>query len=295
MLFSSLEMIWGIIAVIAILLVLAGSILTSIIVHSRKIRESEIKFELLFNSVFDILILIDGEGKVIRVNDSACNLLGYNRKELLSVNFNDLFPEKIRTDLNSGFRDVILSGDEYLGEAELLSKNGQMIVAEVGGVRINIGGDFYVLGSFRDITERRKAQEKIKEKNIALKELLAAVEQEKMKLKNQIASTVDQILLPALNKMIMDDGTYNKVYYDLLKNNLQELPASSGGNLRVYSKLTPREVEICNLIKNGATSKDIANTINISIVTVNKHRERIRKKLVLSNKDINLASFLNNI
>ncbi|MCP4580121.1 MAG: helix-turn-helix transcriptional regulator [candidate division Zixibacteria bacterium] len=62
--------------------------------------------------------------------------------------------------------------------------------------------------------------------------------------------------------------------------------------LEAYDKLSPREIEICSMIKNGATSKEIAETLSISVLTVNKHRERIRKKLVISNKGINLTSFL---
>ncbi len=59
-----------------------------------------------------------------------------------------------------------------------------------------------------------------------------------------------------------------------------------------YPKLSPREREICNLIKGGATSKEIAASLSISLATVRKHRELIRRKLGLTNKDINLLSYL---
>jgi DNA-binding CsgD family transcriptional regulator len=48
------------------------------------------------------------------------------------------------------------------------------------------------------------------------------------------------------------------------------------------------------LIKGGASSKEIAETLHLSVATIQKHRERIRHKLDLANKNINLASFLKN-
>lgn len=59
-----------------------------------------------------------------------------------------------------------------------------------------------------------------------------------------------------------------------------------------YSKLSPRELEICNLIKNELSSKQIADALNISIQTVNGRRKDIRKKLGLTNKRINLSVYL---
>ena len=183
-------------------------------------------------------------------------------------------------------------GLDYFGEASLVGGGREVIHVEIGGTSLNIGGNSYILGSFRDITARKKAEEALREKNITLKEVLAHLEEEKMKIKNQVASTIDQELLPALNRLVAHDGTVNMTFYNLLKSNLQELGESSGAILHAYSKLSPREVEICNLTKNGATSKEIAGTLNISLATVGKHRENIRRKLILSNKHINLASFL---
>ena len=59
-----------------------------------------------------------------------------------------------------------------------------------------------------------------------------------------------------------------------------------------YSRLTPRELNICELIRSGKSSKQIASNLNISLGTVNKHREQIRRKLGISNKEINLGTYL---
>ena len=290
--YSSLELIWGIIAIFTVLLILAISVSASIVVHSRKIKESERKFRLLFNRVFDTLLLMDESGRIVDANESACRLLGYSKDDLLKLNLRELIPDERYSEFQADLEKSMDEGLDYFGEASLVGRGRDVIHVEVGGTSINIGGNAYILGSFRDVTARREAQEALRKKNITLKEVLAHLEEEKMKIKKQVASTVDQELLPALNRLRAQDGTLNMTFYNLLRNNLEELGESSGAILHAYSKLSPREVEICNLTKNGATSKEIADTLNITLATVGKHRENIRRKLILSNKNINLASFL---
>ncbi len=92
--YSSLELIWAIIAVFTVLLILAISVSASIVVHSRKIKESEHKFRLLFNRVFDTLLLMDESGLMVDANESACRLLGYSKDDLLKLNLRELIPDE---------------------------------------------------------------------------------------------------------------------------------------------------------------------------------------------------------
>ena len=57
-------------------------------------------------------------------------------------------------------------------------------------------------------------------------------------------------------------------------------------------KLTPREIEISNMVKNGFTNKEIARVLCLSLLTVEKHRQYIRKKLGITKRTINLCSYL---
>ena len=56
--------------------------------------------------------------------------------------------------------------------------------------------------------------------------------------------------------------------------------------------LSPREGEICNMIRNGLRTKDIARMHGVSLATINRHREHIRQKLAITNQEINLTTFL---
>jgi len=133
------------------------------------------------------------------------------------------------------------------------------------------------------------------EKNIALKEVLEHIEEEKQSIKQEVAKNVDQNLLPALKKSLKSDGTVNKRLYDFVINGLESLASVSGGLMRLQARLSPREVEICNLIKSGLSSQEIADTLYVTLATVKKHRETIRKKFDIANKKVNLASFLKDL
>ena len=56
--------------------------------------------------------------------------------------------------------------------------------------------------------------------------------------------------------------------------------------------LTPKEMELCNLIKGGLANKEIAELLNITLRTVESHRKSIRRKLGIANQDINLTVYL---
>lgn len=57
--------------------------------------------------------------------------------------------------------------------------------------------------------------------------------------------------------------------------------------------LTPAETRVCDMIRRGLTTKEIANIQSISASTVSRHREHIRRKLGLTNKEVNLTTYLN--
>ena len=84
-----------------------------------------------------------------------------------------------------------------------------------------------------------------------------------------------------------------KIYINVIELHLKEIISPFTRRLASkYVNLTPAEIQIATLIKQGKTTKDIADLLNLSLRTINFHRENIRDKLGLKNEKVNLRSHL---
>ena len=79
---------------------------------------------------------------------------------------------------------------------------------------------------------------------------------------------------------------------DIIKKNLEEFLAPAGNLPSLYKVLTPSEIKVAEFIRMGKTSKDIADALDIAQKTVENHRNKVRDKLGLRNKSVNLRSYL---
>jgi DNA-binding CsgD family transcriptional regulator len=131
--------------------------------------------------------------------------------------------------------------------------------------------------------------------NITLKEVLERVNEEKKETAALIQSNINKVVLPILDTLMEDSNDHQLAYLTLLRNNLMEIADPLTEILsRQFSELTLTEIQICNMIKSGHSTKEIAQLRNLAVSTVNKHREHIRKKLGIANRKVNLATYLVN-
>jgi DNA-binding CsgD family transcriptional regulator len=133
----------------------------------------------------------------------------------------------------------------------------------------------------------------LRESNIALKTVLAKIEEEKRALARDIRANVERVLLPILHALAIELPPRKRSYLDLLRQNLLDITAPFTQRLTAaHPALTPAEVAICTMIRNGLPSKEIARLRGIAIATVNRHREHIRRKLGLTGRGVNLITRL---
>ena len=86
-------------------------------------------------------------------------------------------------------------------------------------------------------------------------------------------------------------GPEHKALLDVISGNLGKIMSSFPRTIK-HLGLTPREIEVASLIKDGKTTKEIANFMGIGLRAIDSHRDNIRKKLGLSCRKINLRSYL---
>jgi PAS domain S-box-containing protein len=145
--------------------------------------------------------------------------------------------------------------------------------------------------SRNELAEKTKALEA---KNIALRELVTHIEHDKQDLKDRIVANVEQVLLPSLEKIQRAKNPH--AYLELHRRTLEDLTSSFGRRVAENRlKLTPREIEVCNLVKGGLSSKEIASLLKIAVHTVEKHRRTARNKLGLANKGVNMRTYLSSL
>ena len=169
----------------------------------------------------------------------------------------------------------------------------------------------------RDITDRKQAEEELERyrmhleemvkerteeleiKNITLKELnttlkilLKQREDDKKDMEERFVMNVRTLVLPFVEQMKngrLDVG--QQPCLDIIETHLNDIATPLLKNIRQFN-LTPKEIKVAALVRNGKTTKEIAEILRIATGSIDIHRNNIRKKLGLGNRKANLQSHL---
>lgn len=140
-----------------------------------------------------------------------------------------------------------------------------------------------------------KAQgERLQEANAALKAILKRRDEDRAELEESLLENVNRLILPYLEKLkrsrLAED---QKVFLEIVESRLREIasPFARRASAR-FLGLTPAELRIADLIRQGKTSKEIAQLLGSSERTILFHRQNIRGKLGLKQKKLNLQAYL---
>jgi PAS domain S-box-containing protein len=134
----------------------------------------------------------------------------------------------------------------------------------------------------------------LEEANTALKVLLKQREDDKIELEEKVVLNVRELVLPYLEKVkrkTIDQKA--QAYINILESNLNDIvsPFVHGLSSRLI-KLSHTELQVTNLIKQGKTTKEIADIMNLATSTIDFHRNNIRRKFGIKNQKTNLKTYL---
>jgi len=165
--------------------------------------------------------------------------------------------------------------------------------------------------SLLDITERKQAElavlkreqelnaktKELEQLNAALKVLLKSREEDKNELEEKVLTNIKQLVLPYIDKLKKGKSGHKDITnLTIIESNLKDIISPFAKNLSSkYLNLTPKELQVANLIKEGKTTKEIADYMDISKSAIDTHRYHIRQKLGLVNEKANLQSYLSSI
>ncbi len=275
------------------------------------LRASEAKLRSILDSSPDAITVTDVSGNIIDCNQAALDQRGARSKqEMLKRNAFELIAEEDRARAMRNTELTLRKGSVHNIEYRLIRDDGSSYPVELSAAVIkdpdgNVAG---FVGLTKDITARkaseqalldsqaqmREQKKALEQKNIALGEIIAQIEVEKQKIKEDITLNVRKVIFPILDLIERQDP--DKSQLDLLRHYLEDLTSTYGSRITARAaSLTPKEIEICNMIKAGLSSRDIAQLMKISTPTVEQHRKNIRRKLKLTHTDANLATFLRDL
>jgi len=145
--------------------------------------------------------------------------------------------------------------------------------------------------SEKELREHTKALE---EANIALKVLLNHRDEEKKRLEDTIFGSLQKLITPYLQRLKETKlSTQQQAFVEILETNLSEVTSPFTDKLSsICAGITPREIEVANLIKAGKSIVEIADLLGITENAVSFHRKNLRSKLGLKHKKVNLRSHL---
>ncbi len=274
------------------------------------LHESAAMYRAFFRQIHDSILLLEisppGPPIIRDVNAMAVKTFGYSREELIGK------PVSLLNADEKAAREMAAKGGSLNGFSFIVRhkrKDGTVFTAGVSGQELVIGGKRLIISVERDISGRLKAEEDLKhtcaalevekrrleEKNIAFREAMNAVETEKNKMRDEVIVNINKIVLPIVKRIRLKGGTSRELL-DLLEKSLGALVSSFGRRLTESDlRLTPKEMEVANMVKSGLTTKEISGLLNASTQTVDKHRSNIRRKLGLANQGVNLVSYLRDL
>ena len=272
------------------------------------LQESEEMARALLNATTDAVLLLNKDGIILDLNEAYAQRFNRAIDEVVGRCLWDLIPGEL-----SAYRDVsrkvLQTGNSVRFELEFLGMWNDHVVYPV----LELNGKVSRIAVFsHDITKRKQAEDaltkhrddlenlvnkrtrNLEEANTALKVLLEKREEDKSETEEKILLNVKELVMPSLEEMKtgrLDDR--QKALADILEYNLNNIISPFVRELSSkYLALTPMEIRIASFIKQGKTTKEIAEILKMSSRTIDNHRYSIRKKFGINNKRASLATYL---
>ncbi len=205
--------------------------------------------------------------------------------------------------------------------------NGEWVVRHPDGEKLNLlcnsgpirdrhGNLIAGIVVWRDITEHKRREEKLRINNIAarkdmeeelqaksnrllevnsaLKALLRQRDEDRKEFEEAVLTNIENLIMPYVKRMKSGPlSSSQSSLLEILESHLKELTSKFAKTLALeYRVLTPTEMRVAALVRDGKTSKEIADLLCISEKTASFHRNNIRTKLGLRGMGANLRSHL---
>jgi len=244
--------------------------------------------------------LIDKDLKIIEINQQTCTTFKMPFEKILNADFQSLLEPQDQNTLHEICQGMGENAN-WKGKLNGLDGSGEVFPIELAIKRMGLDDQIHCFVIVRDLRAYTALKESLareksqrREMYITLRNVMSSIEKEKTGQDKLIAHKIETLLFPALDRIRKEPSKdMQNSYLDIIREHLLGLTKTFPRELDIgFIRLTRSEMKICHYLQAGYSSKDIADTLNISIETIQTHRKNIRKKLGLHGRKTSLYSFL---
>jgi len=257
----------------------------------------------------DGIAIGDLEPKLTYVNNAFSRMHGYSAEEMIGMKVVNLHNEEQMDEYERDMHQIKTQGS-WIGEIGHIRNDRTPFPTymSVTLLKDDNGMPVGILAVARDITEKKRAEQALRERekelkiktksleetNTALRVLLNKRDEDKTELEEKVLSNVNELVVPFLEKVKNGPLDPQQLsYINILELNLKDIISPFLRNVSAkYVSLTPKEIRVAHLIKEGKTTKEIGEMMVLSPRTIETHRKNMRNKFGIERKKGNLRSHL---
>ena len=273
------------------------------------LRESEKRYRDILETMNEGFRVIDEKGFITYANAKLSEMLGYKADEMIGRPATEFLDEQSKKVWAREF-EKRKKHESSRYEMTLVRKDGERVPAIVSprpifdekGIFRGSYSAIIDIGNLKRTENTLKEREKdlkvktanLEEVNAALRVLLRRMEEDKREMEDKVKLNVQQMIHPYLERLKAAGlSERQRGHLNKLEANLNEIMSPFTQKLLMeHPRLTPAELQIANLIRQGKSSKEIADDLGLSCRTVETHRRNMRNKLGIKDKKGNLRSHL---
>jgi PAS domain S-box-containing protein len=187
-----------------------------------ELRESEQRFRAIFDNATDGILLAEPESKKLYTgNDMICQMLGYRPEEIKNLKIEDIHPKEHLPYVVEQFEKQVAGEATLAKDIPFKRKDGSVFYVDVNSAPIKLTGKTYLMGIFRDTTERKQAEDVLRASESKYRTLLENIPQKVfLKDTNSVYLSCNENYAADLN--IKADEIAGKTDYDFFPEELAE-------------------------------------------------------------------------
>ena len=282
-----------------------SEVLSELKERTSQLETSNHQLKALLNAPTDSMALLDLDGTVLAANSIVAKRFGVDIEEFIGKSAYDFMPKELVKSRKPKLDSVAKTGKP----SQFRDKRGKVVFDNhVYPIFDNVGKVVQLAAYGKDITREVESVQKLEEgkkelesktelleqANMALKMMLQKSTENREEIEEEVLSALKKMVAPYISKIKRADISPDvREYIDTVETNLKHVASPFSRKLSFeYISLTPKEIKVANLIRDGKSTKEVSEELNMTKGTTEFYRNNIREKLGLRGKKVRLQQHL---